>query len=165
MREVFWRNYGRLCGAMRSLPCVCCPVCCVCRNLRIRASPTPPPPLYTQCPRRSGAWVLVRPGVPSALILRLRQNGCLVPRRLVHKPPSTCSSRERQCVRSSPKGVVALRPGPITWGGGRDRSSGVAGLASVAVLTRIPDCVESPGREPVHLVRCRVLGASLSLRR
>ena len=41
MCEIFWRNYGQLCGAMRSLPCVCCPVRCACRNLRIRAEGTP----------------------------------------------------------------------------------------------------------------------------
>ena len=43
-----------------------------CRNLRIRADPTPHNPLYTQCPRRSGARTPVRQRVPTALILRLR---------------------------------------------------------------------------------------------
>ena len=44
----------------------------VCRNLRIRADPTPPHRLYTLCPCRSGAWVLTRTRVALVLILRLR---------------------------------------------------------------------------------------------
>ena len=43
-----------------------------CRNLRIRADPTPPSTLCTQCPRRSGAWALTRSRVALVLILRLR---------------------------------------------------------------------------------------------
>ena len=43
-----------------------------CRNLRIRADPTPFSPLCIQCPRRSGAWDLARPKVALVLILRLR---------------------------------------------------------------------------------------------
>ena len=43
-----------------------------CRNLRIRADPTPFSPLCTQCPRRSGAWDLARSRVALVLILRLR---------------------------------------------------------------------------------------------
>ena len=43
-----------------------------CRNLRIRADPTLFSPLYTQYPRRSGAWAPTRPRVALVLILRLR---------------------------------------------------------------------------------------------
>ena len=45
----------------------------VCRNLRIRADPTPPHRLYTLCPCRSGAWVRTWTRVALVLILRLRQ--------------------------------------------------------------------------------------------
>ena len=43
-----------------------------CRNLRIRADPTPFAPLCAQCPRRSGARRPARQRVPVVLILRLR---------------------------------------------------------------------------------------------
>ena len=45
-----------------------------CRNLRIRAGPTPPRARMARCLHRSGAWIPIRLGVPSVLILRLRQN-------------------------------------------------------------------------------------------
>ena len=72
-------NINVLCGALDGFPSICWPVRRACRNLRIRTDPTPLSPLYTQCPRGSGARTSEHPRVPSALILRLRQNRAPVP--------------------------------------------------------------------------------------
>jgi len=45
-----------------------------CRNLRIRAGPTPSRARMARCMRRSGAWSPMGLKVPSVLILGLRQN-------------------------------------------------------------------------------------------
>ena len=54
-----------LCTPLGGLPLVCWPGFVRVSQSEDQSRPTPPGTLYTQCPRRSGAWTLTRPRGPS----------------------------------------------------------------------------------------------------
>jgi len=86
-----------LCTPLGGLPLVCWPGFVRVSQSEDQSRPTPPGTLYTQCPRRSGAWTLTRPRVALVLILRLRQN----------RPPATAGAMHT--LPSSPQGGSRTR--------------------------------------------------------
>ena len=91
-----------------------------CRNLRIRADPTPHNSLCAQCPRRSGARALTRPGVALVLILRMRHTHGTGP--ADRRQPIQHTAQDHPDPRQEGRGKISTASASCTYTGPTPRS-------------------------------------------